>query len=297
MDLLMKEFLDYLIYEKNYSIKTKDSYGKDIFEFTKYLNAENITDLLKVREEDFRGYQIFLSVKKNSNSTISRKISSIRSMYNYFLKRNYIKLNPIAGIVSPKKEKKLPKFISLEEVEKLLDKIDTSTFIGERDYLIIELFYSTGIRISELTNILIEDISMSERSIRINSGKGNKDRTVFYGKRLEIILKKYLSSGRVNLANNNNYLVVSNRGNKINEGVVRKILDDLIKEASLTMHISPHSLRHTFATHLMNNGADIVTVKELLGHESLGSTEIYTHVTSERLKSVYNMAHPRAKKK
>ena len=192
-------------------------------------------------------------------------------------------------IKTPKIDKKLPKFLNYDDLEKILSIPDTTTFLGKRNALILELLYSTGVRVSELVNIKLNDIDLSEEKILI-LGKGNKERYVLFGRKAKEKILDYLKEKM----DDSPYLIVNRYGNKISDRGIRKILDSIILEASLSYKISPHTLRHTFATHMLDSGADIEIVRELLGHESLSTTQIYTHVTSESLKRVYSETHPRA---
>lgn len=285
--------MDYLKYQKNYSIETINSYHIDINEFLEYLDSESII-YKNVNYDDIRFYLMFLNNKNNNNSTISRKISSLRSFYKFLLNKNIIKSNPFTLINLPKKEKKLPRFFYYNELELLFSVPDLSTPLGQRNRLILEMLYATGVRVSELVNIKISDISSNE--IRI-LGKGNKERIVRFGDYCDEILSKYLRDGYKKLnINNLDFLFLNNDGNKLTTRGVRFILDNIIERTTLEKKISPHMLRHSFATHLLNEGCDILTVQELLGHESLTATSIYTHITNDRLKEVYYKCHPRAKK-
>lgn len=239
----------------------------------------------------------YLYDKKYSNKAIARHISSLRSFYKYLKKENIVINNPMVLISNPKIEKKLPKVIYNNELELILNTPDRTTTLGLRDALILELLYSTGVRVSELVNINISDINMNTKEIRI-FGKGSKERIVLFGTKCSDLIKEYLSKARLELLveNNKDYLLLSKTGKKINQREIRYIIDDVVKKAGLKMHISPHVLRHTFATDLLNNGSDLRSVQQLLGHESLSTTTIYTHVTNEYLRNVYRNAHPRARK-
>jgi len=206
---------------------------------------------------------------------------------------NIINSNPMTLIENPKLEKKLPKFLYYEDIEKILNVPDTNTDEGIRNLLILELLYVTGIRVSELVNIKLEDINYSERKIKI-TGKGNKQRYVLYGTRCEELLNNYLKIRTNFLKDNNEYLLLGKMGKKINDRIVRVIISDISLKAGIKIKISPHTFRHTFATHMLNEGADLRSVQELLGHENLSTTTIYTHLTNERLRSVYLHTHPRA---
>lgn len=280
-------FLNY-IKNKNYSNYTINSYNKDLDNFYVYLNQNN-TEIKKVNYKFLRGYLTVLYDKKYSKKTIARNISTLKSFFKYLKKENIIKSNPMNLIKTPKIDKKLPKFLNYDDLEKILSIPDTTTFLGKRNALILELLYSTGVRVSELVNIKLNDIDLSEEKILI-LGKGNKERYVLFGRKAKEKILDYLKEKM----DDSPYLIVNRYGNKISDRGIRKILDSIILEASLSYKISPHTLRHTFATHMLDSGADIEIVRELLGHESLSTTQIYTHVTSESLKMVYSETHPRA---
>lgn len=280
-------FLNY-IKNKNYSNYTINSYNKDLDNFYVYLNQNN-AEIKKVNYKFLRGYLTVLYDKKYSKKTIARNISTLKSFFKYLKKENIIKSNPMNLIKTPKIDKKLPKFLNYDDLEKILSIPDTTTFLGKRNALILELLYSTGVRVSELVNIKLNDIDLSEEKILI-LGKGNKERYVLFGRKAKEKILDYLKEKM----DDSPYLIVNRYGNKISDRGIRKILDSIILEASLSYKISPHTLRHTFATHMLDSGADIEIVRELLGHESLSTTQIYTHVTSESLKRVYSETHPRA---
>ena len=285
---MVDKFLDYLKYEKNFSNHTVINYKIDLEEFYKYINNKNIKEI----DVNFiRGYLKELYDKKYSSSSISRKVSSLKSYFKYLEAENKIKNNPMSLISNPKKEKKLPNFLNYNDLEKLLNTPDKDTEEGIRDSLILEMLYSTGIRVSELVNIEIKNINFEEHKILV-LGKGNKERYVYYGTKCQNILNKYLKIRNANL----NYLLVNKHGNKLNERTVRKIIEETTKKARLNVHVTPHVLRHTYATHMLNEGADLKSVGDLLGHENLSTTQIYTHVSNERLRQVYLNSHPRAKK-
>lgn len=288
------DFLNYLK-NKNYSKMTIVNYGKDLKLFQKYLEIEKINNIEKIDYKIMRGYLSFLYDFDYEKKTIARNLSTIRSLFKYLVKENIINDNPMILIDNPKLDKKLPKVLNNIEVEDILNIPDVSTPLGQRDSLILELIYSTGIRVSELVNIKIKDIDFSDKKILI-TGKGNKERIVLFGKVLSNKLNIYLNDGRKKLLKNNNeYLILNNQGNKITSRGVELIIDKNLKKGGITYKISPHTLRHTFATHMLNNGADLKTVQELLGHESLSTTQIYTHVSNERLRNVYLNTHPRGK--
>ena len=290
----LSEFLKYIDLEKNYSNYTLINYKDDLSFYLDFLNKENI-DVLDSDYKVIRNYLSYMYNKKYSSKTISRHISSLRSFYKYMLKENYIVKNPMTLISNPKQESKLPHFSYYNELETILNIPDKSTPLGQRDSVILELLYSTGIRVSELVNIKLKDINLSTRKIRI-LGKGNKERIVLYGEYLKNLLDIYLNDGREKLVKNNQeYLVLNKNGSGLTTRGVRVIIDNILKKGEIDFHISPHVLRHTFATHMLDSGADLKSVQELLGHENLSTTQIYTHVSNERLRKVYLSTHPRAK--
>ena len=287
------DYLKYLKVQRNYSSKTIHSYEIDIDEFLAYLDTKNI-DLFKVSYNDIHPFLKELNDKKNTNTTISRKISALRGFYKYLLKEGYVEKNPFSLVSLPKKEKKLPRFFYYNELEMLLEVPDLNTPLGQRDRLILEMLYATGVRVSELVSIEVNDLGNREVKVL---GKGNKERIVRFGSYAEEILSLYLKDGYKKLnINNSKKLFLNNRGSGLTTRGVKYILDNIINKTSIDKKISPHMLRHTFATHLLNEGCDIMSVSELLGHASLSATAIYTHVTNDRSKEVYYHAHPRAKK-
>lgn len=290
----LSEFLKYIDLEKSYSNYTLINYKDDLSFYLDFLNKENI-DVLDSDYKVIRNYLSYMYNKKYSSKTISRHISSLRSFYKYMIKENYIVKNPMTLISNPKQESKLPHFLYYNELETILNIPDKSTPLGQRDSVILELLYSTGIRVSELVNIKLKDINLSTRKIRI-LGKGNKERIVLYGEYLKNLLDIYLNDGREKLVKNNQeYLVLNKNGSGLTTRGVRVIIDNILKKGEIDFHISPHVLRHTFATHMLDSGADLKSVQELLGHENLSTTQIYTHVSNERLRKVYLSTHPRAK--
>lgn len=290
---LINQFLNYLEFEQNYSSYTIKNYQIDLKEFKKFIQNKDIS---LIEYNDIREYLLYLFDKKYKKKTIARKISSLRSFFKYLYSENIIKNNPMTLISNPKLDKKLPKFLNFEEIEKILTIPDIKTPIGIRDSLILEMLYSTGIRVSELVNIKLNDINFYDRKIKI-LGKGNKERYVFFGQICFEKLNNYLQNSRPLLIKKEiEYLFLNKRSDQLSDRSVRKIVDDIAKKAELKMNISPHVLRHTFATHMLNEGADLKSVQELLGHENLSTTSIYTHVSNEHLRNTYLNCHPRAKK-
>lgn len=289
----MREFIEYLKIVKNYSDNTVRNYEIDLDEYKVFLDHKGITDY-DVDYKIVREYVEYLNKLKYKTTTISRRISALRSFYKFLYKKKKIHSNPMPLISNPKKEKILPKFLYINEIEELLGEPD-DTVQGIRDHAIIEILYSTGIRVSELVNIKIRDIDFSNRTIRI-LGKGSKERIVIYGHVCAKVLDNYLNNSRKLIKNSNltDYLILNLNGKKLTDRSVRNIINKYMNKTSIQKHISPHTLRHTFATHLLDNGADLKAVQELLGHADLGTTQIYTHVSNERLREVYLKTHPRA---
>lgn len=291
----IESFLEYLNVIKKYSENTINSYKIDIIELIDFLKEKSI-NYLKIQKKEVNLYLEYLYNRNLDKNTISRKLSSIRSFYNYLLNNEIISYNYFNLIHNPRHNTKLPNYLKEEELDKMFSVPDIDTPLGTRNRLILEILYATGIRVSELVNIKINDINFDNRTIKI-LGKGNKERMVVYGNHCEEILELYLKEFRNELLNNktNEYLILNKNGNQITTRMIRNILDDIILKCSLDKHVYPHMIRHSFATAMLNNGADIISVKELLGHESVNTTTIYTHVTNEKLKEIYNNAHPRAK--
>ena len=292
----LTDYLDYLKYQKNYSEYTIISYQTDILEFLEYLNREAL-NFKDIEYSDIRFYLMYLKEEKeDNNSSVDRKLSALRGFYKYLANEGIVKSNVFSLVNGPKKEKKLPRYFEYNELEELFNVPDVNTSLGQRDLLLLELLYATGVRVGELTSIKIKDIDLSSKSILI-LGKGNKERIVTYGDYCEEILKRYLNDGYVLLnTKNSEYLFLNKNGGCLTERGVRYILDQIIKQTSLNKNISPHMIRHSFATHLLNEGCDLTTVQKLLGHESIKATQIYTHVTTDRLREVYYNSFPRAKK-
>lgn len=292
----VNKYVDYLQYEKNYSDYTINSYKGDILEFYNYLERESLK-YNKIEYSDLRFYLMYLKdEKEDNNSSIDRKLSALRGFYNYLASRGIVSSNVFSLISGLKKDKKLPRYFEYNELEELFNVPDMRNPLGQRDRLILEMLYATGVRVGELVNIKISDIDLSRKIILV-LGKGNKERDVTYGDYCDEVLRLYLSDGYRKLdKDRSSYIFLNNNGKQLTERGVRYILDQIIKKTSLNKAISPHVLRHSFATHLLNEGCDLLTVQKLLGHESISATQIYTHVSTDRLKEVYYNSFPRAKK-
>lgn len=290
------EFQKYLEVELSYSKKTSSSYLIEINKYQNYLD-ENKLNYKKISREDIRDYLKYLDDLNYKNTSISKNLSSLRSFYKYLVREEVVNNNPFQLISNPKKEKKLPNFLNEIEMEDLLNIYNLNTYDGIRNRLILELLYSTGVRVSELVNIKLKDINFSDKSIVI-MGKGKKERIVLFGEYTGYLLEKYLDDSR-NIyldGRNSEYLILNRFGASLSVRSVQKIINSCTNLLALKHRVTPHTIRHTFATHLLNHGADIKSVQELLGHESLSTTQIYTHITNDRLRNVYLKTHPHSKK-
>lgn len=296
MNKLIDEFNKYLKYQKNYSDYTVDNYTKDVTEYNEFLN-KNKFKYNNVNYEICIKYLNFLNDKKLSKTSISRKLSSLRTFYKYLVINKNVDNNPFVLISSPKKEKTLPKFINYNNIEEIFNEPDLNTKEGQRERVILEILYSCGIRVSELVNIKLKDIDFNERTILI-FGKGSKERIVRFGDYAKEILNMYINNGRKQLLKEieSEYLIVGDKKDSLTTRRIQQIIDNIIKKTSIKLNITPHMFRHTFATHLLDNGCELLAVQELLGHESLSSTEVYTHVSNEHLRDVYLKCHPRNSK-
>ncbi len=279
-EVQVDKFLFFLKVELNYSELTIKSYQLDLTDFFGYIESKKI-NYLTITNHDVRGYLKYLDSCNLKNSTISRRISTLRTFYNYLVDENIVENNVFHNVKNPKLEKKLPNYLNYNEMEELLESIDISTTEGLEKRLLIEMFYSTGCRVSEMINVKISDIDFTNKTIRI-MGKGSKERIVYFGDYASKYLDNYLSKVKCD-----KYLFTNKKGEKLTINEVEQIVKDIMKHISIKTHVTPHTLRHTFATHLLNNGADIKTVQELLGHANLSTTGIYTHVSSDRLKDIY----------
>lgn len=293
----INKFLSYLKNEVRYSPHTIISYENDLTEYAKFTIQKNI-NYRSITKDQIRQYLKHLDLIKYSKSTISRHLSTLRHFYSYLEINNIVVHNSFKGIRNPKKDKKLPNFLQPDELQKIFDSLKTETPLEIRNRLIIELLYATGLRVSELTSIKLTVIDINNHEIKVR-GKGNKERIVYFGEYAEKYLDLYLEESRPKLLKHqkNEYLLINNQGNQLSPRGVEDIIDKIVKEASLKHNISPHVLRHTFATDMLNNGADLKSVQELLGHASLSTTQIYTHITNERLRSVYLKSFPRQAEK
>lgn len=309
----IEEYLNFIRVTRNYSANTLISYRNDLHQFLNFLfntykdtscifPEKFIFDLREITKKDIKSFISDLllqekidikKIKKYSTKSISRKISTLKSFFKYLKKRKYIEVNPASVLIFPKKPKNLPYFVSESEMDRLLDgakAIDLSIL----DKAIIELFYSTGIRLTELINLKEQNVNFQNKTIKV-LGKGSKERIIPFGEKANTAMKNYLEIRNIcNIKNYDNFFV-SNKGNKLYPMQVQRLVNKNLSAVSELKKKSPHVLRHTFATHMLDKGADIRAVKDMLGHESLSTTQIYTHLTPEKLKKVYEQAHPKGK--
>lgn len=291
-------YMEYLTYEKRYSTHTVLNYQKDLQEWQLFCEKEFIRPL-EVEYGEVRAYLNYCYLQKLSRSTVSRKLSSLRSFYQFLLKDNIITNNPFSMIKAPKGGQMLPKFLYEEEMVALFDSIDQTTILGCRNYALLEILYATGIRVSECCGLTLKQLDLESGMVLVH-GKGGKDRYIPLGAFAVESIQTYLEKSRPSLLNKTKIetdcLFLNHYGFPLTERGVRDILNRLTKQTAQHIKLAPHMIRHTFATHLLNHGADLRAVQELLGHEHLSSTQIYTHVSKEHLQQAYVMAHPRAKK-
>jgi integrase/recombinase XerC len=310
---LVQQFLDYLKLERHFSEYTLKSYGADLQQFGQFLAGEigqqtpeprlNVTfpetideKLINVAPLTVREFLNYLYGQNYTKSTTARKLATLRSFYKFLIKRGQVQMSPLASIRTPKQEKRLPKCLDLEQVQKLLDAPGDSDVLSARDKAMLEVLYSTGIRVSELVSLEAGDLDLTEGILRV-TGKGRKDRLTPIGSQAIKALQRYFDMKNVDprMQNPGTAKVFLNKhGQALSTRSVRRKLDKYLVQAGLDPGISPHTLRHSFATHLLNNGADLRSVQELLGHQSLSTTQIYTHLTTTRVKEAYDNAHPRA---
>ena len=294
----IEKFNDYLIKERRYSTHTVSAYMVDLLDLEKFLQQRLNRDVIvdDLTRASLRAFLAQLLKQKYKATTTSRRLASIRSFAKYLLREKVITINPAAVIASPKMEKRLPKFLTQDEMINILDFADTENHHGKRDQLILEMFYCTGLRVSELANLTVQQIDFNNCTLRI-LGKGDKERIVPMGDRLCQHLQEFLSDSRNKKTEFGNFVFTDDLGHHLSRQRVAYIVKKYLIRGTQKEHAHPHALRHSFATHLLDEGADLMSVKELLGHASLTTTQIYTHVSAEHLKKVYKKAHPLAKKR
>jgi len=298
LERLFGNYISYLEAERNASPYTVRNYTTDLLGFFQFLRAKGIGSLKEVDRHVLRDYLAQLMEQGFVKMSIARKLSAIRSFYRYLLREGIVSASAVADTSSPKLDKRLPSFLSEEEINRLLEAPDLSNPGGQRDRALIELLYASGLRISELVNLNVEQVNLDSNEIRV-WGKGSKERMVLMGKPAARALSVYLSQGRPKLLGNrkSSALFLNRYGGRLIERSAQRILDKYANLAGIEKRVYPHLLRHTFATHLLDGGADLRVVQELLGHASLSSTQIYTHVTQSQARKVYLSAHPMAKER
>ncbi|MEO6838655.1 MAG: tyrosine-type recombinase/integrase [Ginsengibacter sp.] len=292
----IQEFINYITFQKRYSKNTIISYENDLDSFFKFIFSEyQINDLKEVTPPLVRTWLAFLKENKISSKTINRKISSLKTFFKYHLKLKNIVVSPLSGITSLKVSRRLPSFIDQNDIHTLMNNdYFPDTFEGKTDYLIFEILYQTGIRRSELINLKERNIDTHSGTIKV-LGKGNKERIIPINNELIAIINEYISEKRIQLPELAvSYLLVNKKGKPLYPKYVYNVVQSYLGKVSTNQRKSPHILRHSFATHLTNNGAQINAIKELLGHSSLAATQIYTHNTIEKLKEVHKLAHPKS---
>ncbi len=293
-ETILNKYINYLEAEKNASVYTVRNYTSDLLEFFDFVSSQGIDSLKDVNKQTLRGYLAHLMEQGKAKSSIARKLSAIRSFYRYLMREEMISASPAATTVSPRLDKRLPSFLTVDEAKRLVESPDISKPQGQRDRALLELLYASGLRVSELVNINVEQVNLAINEIRV-WGKGSKERVVLIGTPAANALSVYMSDGRRELlgGKKNNALFVNRYGGRLPARRVQKILEKYSRNINKKVH--PHVLRHTFATHLLDGGADLKVVQELLGHADLSSTQIYTHVTRSRARKIYLSAHPMAR--
>ncbi|MBU0638888.1 MAG: tyrosine recombinase XerC [Planctomycetes bacterium] len=330
---LIEQFIEYLRAERHFSPHTARCYGADLQQFSTYLcqwhpqsgagsssdagegggngnalqassavqvseltNAELGQRLLSIETDTVRAFMSHLRDKNYCKSTAARKLATLRSFYKFLVRRGLLNENPVASIRTPKQDKRLPKYLDIEQIEKLLSNPDTTTLLGARDRAMLETLYSTGMRVSELVALNVGDVDLSSNVVRVR-GKGKKQRVIPIGPGAVKAIIHFLDMRR-NDSRSASFdpeaLFINKHGQRLSTRSVRRKLDKYLLEAGLDLSVSPHTLRHSFATHMLRRGADLRSVQEMLGHQSLSTTQIYTHLTGETVKEAYDKAHPRA---
>lgn len=293
MDELINGFLDYLLYEKGCSPNTLTSYKNDFKDFLDFLSGSSIKGLQELDYKTLQHYILFLGKSGLSDSSVERKTASLKSFFKYLVKKGMSKKNPASLVSSARKKKYLPAVMDKSEIFSLIDSIPESDPLSMRNKAIIMLLYSSGLRVSELCGLDTGDIDYSNGNVRV-TGKGNKQRTVPCGETARETLVKWLAYRKELIKKQDKALFLTKSGQRIQDRMIRYIINGYIDNLSIQKHVSPHTLRHTFATHLLQNGAGIRSIQEMLGHSSLSTTQVYTHLTVEKLKESYKIHHPHA---
>ncbi len=291
----LKEFKLYTEIERNFSPYTVKAYSSDILSFLVWLNEKNVNE---VNHSEISNYLVYIQQFSYSKTTLARKIASIRTFFKFLYREKIIETNPAIGLHAPKKGKPLPNFLTEAEIEQILNNMKMDSPAGYRNRAILELLYATGMRVSELSNLNFEDLNLQENEIKV-WGKGSKERIVLVSQRAKNFLETYIKTARYLIskdaaADSESPVFINKTGYRLQTQSVRLAINDAVNKIELPKHVTPHVFRHSFATKLLENGADLRVVQELLGHASISNTQIYTHVSTERLKQTYNISHPRA---
>ncbi len=294
----LEDFKTYILAEKNFSKHTAKAYCSDILSYLVWMDdtsCENV-NFSKVRE-----YLHFIQKFNYKKTTIARKIASIRTFYKFLYRERKVDSNPAMNLITPKRPKSLPKFLTQQEIELILNNVKIETPAGYRNRAILELLWATGMRVSELSNLNFGDLNLENNEIRV-FGKGAKERIILVSNRAKTYLERYINSARVLIAkgyklediNENSPVFINNTGYRLQTKTIRNVINEIVEKIELPKKVTPHVFRHSFATHLIENGADLRVVQELLGHASISNTQIYTHISMQHMKEVYNESHPRA---
>ncbi len=295
MERLLKEFIYFLSVEKGLSSNTLESYQRDLRKFFLFLRGKNINEIVKISRIIITDFLMEQREKGLAPSTLTRNLASIRSFYQFLLKEQIITENPAVELETPRAEKKLPKVLSFNEIELLLEQPETKNAIGLRDKAMLELLYATGIRVSELVSLNVNEVNLKMGFLKCD-GKGNKERMIPLGSVAIRSIQEYLQNSRPKILKQKEEkaLFVNQQGTRLTRQGFWKILKKYALKAGIETDITPHTLRHSFATHLLENGADLRSVQEMLGHADIATTQIYTHVARRKIKEIYNQTHPRA---
>jgi len=290
VDRFLEKFLKYMDIEKNFSPHTLSNYRRDIEDFLCFLGKPSCGDIGHL---DIRRFLAELKSRQNSKTTIVRKLAAIRSFFKFLVREKHVKSNPAQSVFTPKLDKKLPVFLDIRSAEALVTAPKTLDLSGARDRAMLEVLYSTGARVSELVGLNVEDIDIIGGVAKLR-GKGKKERVALLGKESQKALRHYMEERKLASKGDARAVFLNKNGTRISDRSVRRMIDKYVKAASIQKKISPHAIRHSFATHLLNNGADLRSVQELLGHKNLSTTQIYTHMGDQRIKEIYFSSHPRA---
>ena len=294
----LEDFKTYILVEKNFSKHTAKAYCSDVLSFLIWMDE---TSCEEVTFSKVRDYLHFIQKFNYKKTTIARKIASLRTFYKFLYREKKVTSNPAMNLISPKRPKSLPKFLTPDEVEKILNNVKIDTPAGFRNRAILELLWATGMRVSELSGLNFGDLNLENNEIRV-FGKGSKERIILVTDRAKNFLERYIQTARSLVAkgyrieepNENSPVFINNTGYRLQTKTIRNVINDIVDKIELPKKVTPHVFRHSFATHLIENGADLRIVQELLGHASISNTQIYTHVSMQHMKEVYNESHPRA---